>query len=242
MLAPLTDITNVQVNVAQPAKPKIVVLKVAPTVPEVVAPKTFSRHNPYQWKCLPEGVHSAAECMEETDAAHAVPVQELFQEKEDQAPPAPGGPSVCCTLVQFKCHQAEFSSCMEVNKGQYVVVQGDRGIDIGVVIRINSAAQKTYVERTGPVGSVLRHATQREVDYWATDLKDAEAMAAAFCQAKARTHGLQMEIAYAEYQFDKKKLTFYYEARTRIDFVQLLKELYREYGCRIWMEKVRSFE
>jgi hypothetical protein len=240
MIAPLTDITNVQLQLQVPQKTKAVVLSLPSTTP-IATPLPFS-HNPYEWKCLPDGALSAAELMGDVVVAAVVPPQELFQEKDDQAPPAPGGPSLCSTLVQFKCHQAEFASSLEVEKGQYVVVQGDRGIDIGVVIRVNTASQKSYVERTGPVGSILRHATQREVDYWATDLKDAEALAAAFCQSKVRTHGLPMEIAYAEYQFDKKKLTFYYEARSRIDFVQLLKELYREYGCRIWMEKVRSHE
>ncbi|KAK7202344.1 PSP1 C-terminal conserved region containing protein [Novymonas esmeraldas] len=241
MLATLTDITNVQVTAPVPVKAKTAAVQVA-APPRVDRRQKFAQHNPYKWRCLPDGTSSAADMMSEPEARVATPALELLQEKEDQAPPAPGGPSVCKTLIQFKCHQAEFASAMEVDKGQYVVVQGDRGIDIGVVIRINSSTQITYVERTGPVGSVLRHATQREVDYWATDLKDAEAMAAALCQAKARAHGLPMEIAYAEYQFDKKKLTFYYEARTRIDFVQLLKELYREYGCRIWMEKVRNHE
>ncbi|CAG9584272.1 conserved hypothetical protein [Leishmania major strain Friedlin] len=241
MLATLTDITNVQATPPQSLKGKIAAVNVAPVAP-AVARHTVAQHNPYKWKCLPAGTYPAADMMGDMEDACTLPMQDLFQEKEDRTPPAPGGPSVCNSLVQFKCHQAEFVSSMEVDKGQYVVVQGDRGIDIGVVIRINTNSKKTYVERTGPVGSILRHATQREVDYWATDLKDAEAMAAAFCQAKARSHGLPMEIAYAEYQFDKKKLTFYYEARTRIDFVQLLKELYREYGCRIWMEKLRNHE
>ncbi|KPA81920.1 hypothetical protein ABB37_04160 [Leptomonas pyrrhocoris] len=240
MLAPLTDITNVQFQLQVPQKTKNVAQNLTPFIPLSISPP-FS-HNPYEWKCLPEGVQSAAELVDDLITAVATPTQELFQDKEDQAPPAPGGPSLCSTLIQFKCHQAEFASSVEVEKGQYVVVQGDRGIDIGVVIRINTASHKTYVERTGPVGSVLRHATQREVDYWATDLKDAEALAAAFCQSKVCAHCLPMEIAYAEYQFDKKKLTFYYEARSRIDFVQLLKELYREYGCRIWMEKVRNHD
>ncbi|GET93816.1 hypothetical protein, conserved [Leishmania tarentolae] len=241
MFATLTDITNVQAALPQAPKAKIPTVNMAP-VTVTVGRHTVAQHNPYKWRCLPAGTHSAADMMAHMEAAHTLPAQELFEDKEDSAPAAPGGPSVCNALVQFKCHQAEYVSSVEVDKGMYVVVQGDRGIDIGVVIRINTGAEKTYVERTGPVGSILRHATQREVDYWATDLKDAEAMAAAFCQAKARSHGFPMEIAYAEYQFDKKKLTFYYEARTRIDFVQLLKELYREYGCRIWMEKLRNQE
>ncbi|KAG5490880.1 hypothetical protein JKF63_01002 [Porcisia hertigi] len=241
MLATLTDITNVQVPLLQTQKTKNVQVNVAP-LPPTVEPHHFSQHNPYKWKCLPSGTHSSADFMADDEPAHTLPVQDFVREKEDRALPAPREPSICNVLVQFKCHQGEFMSSRKVEKGQYVVVQGDRGIDVGVVIRINTGKQKTYVERTGPIGNVLRYATQHEVDYWATDLKEAEATAAAFCQTKAHSHGLPMEIVYAEYQFDKKKLTFYYESGTRIDFVQLLKELYREYGCRIWMEKLRAHD
>jgi len=153
-----------------------------------------------------------------------------------------GGAEHCRVLVQFKCHHAEYSSMMELAKGQYVVVQGDRGIDIGVVIRLNTEAAKQYIEKTGPTGSVLRHATQREVDYWATDLKQDEAMALEFVRSRIVKYRLAMEVRHAEYQFDKKKLTFYYEAKTRVDFVTLLKDLFREFNCRIWMEKVRLHE
>lgn len=55
-------------------------------------------------------------------------------------------------------------------------------------------------------------------------------------------HCLLMDVRHAEYQFDKKKLTFYYEAKSRVDFVTLNKELFREFSCRIWMEKVRIHE
>ena len=94
----------------------------------------------------------------------------------------------------------------------------------------------------GPSGSVLRHATQREVDYWATDLKADEAIAVEHCRQRVQQLRLAMEVRHAEYQFDKKKLTFYYDAKARVDFVVLLKELYKQFGCRIWMEKVRAHE
>lgn len=156
------------------------------------------------------------------------------------ATPVAGG--ACRALVQFKCHHGEFASPMALSKGQYVVVEGDRGIDIGVVIRINSDDSKQYVERTGPAGAIVRYATQREVDYWATDLKADEAQALEYCRQRVQKHRLAMDVRHAEYQFDKKKLTFYYEAKSRVDFVTLLKELFREFSCRIWMEKVRVHE
>ncbi|GEQ66750.1 hypothetical protein JCM33374_g413 [Metschnikowia sp. JCM 33374] len=45
----------------------------------------------------------------------------------------------------------------------------------------------------------------------------------------------QMEIVDAEYQFDRKKLTFYYSAQRRLDFRSLVRELFRIYKTRIWM-------
>jgi cell fate regulator YaaT (PSP1 superfamily) len=45
----------------------------------------------------------------------------------------------------------------------------------------------------------------------------------------------QMKLIDAEYQFDRKKLIFYYSASKRIDFRDLVRELFRIYKTRIWM-------
>jgi len=46
---------------------------------------------------------------------------------------------------------------------------------------------------------------------------------------------LQMKLIDAEYQFDRKKLIFYYSTNKRIDFRDLVRELFRIYKTRIWM-------
>lgn len=46
---------------------------------------------------------------------------------------------------------------------------------------------------------------------------------------------LQMKLIDAEYQFDRKKLIFYYSTSRRIDFRDLVRELFRIYKTRIWM-------
>lgn len=260
---PLTDITNVrmfQTGKSSFGSPLSCRSNDCSISPEARAPQQNKTqgvyvHNPYGWKCLPDDEQHAAAILSQRSfemrklnnrsqsVLSTTPASDpLFMEERDQTPPAPAAPPVCRALVQFKCHQTEFASPLAVEKGQYVVVQGDRGIDIGVIIRVNSESEKSYVERTGPTGSILRHATQREVDYWATELKGDEAAALEYCCQRVLRHHLQMEVRHAEYQFDKKKLTFYYDAKSRVDFVQLLKELYREFGCRIWMEKVRVHE
>ncbi|KAI5959716.1 uncharacterized protein KGF55_004948 [Candida pseudojiufengensis] len=46
---------------------------------------------------------------------------------------------------------------------------------------------------------------------------------------------LQMKLIDSEYQFDRKKLIFYYSTSKRIDFRDLVRELFRIYKTRIWM-------
>lgn len=231
---PLSDVTNLQVT----SQHKLKGDRYFPTDSGGTQWTKVRSNNPYAWKCLDECTPATQSSKKELTQLNRCSHQELFKDSEDQAPHPPTGPFLCNALIQFKCHQAEYSSPISIDHGQYVVVQGDRGIDIGVIVGVNREVRSTYVERTGPLGSVLRFATQREVDYWATDLKDSEARAEEFCRVQVLRHSLDMRIVQAEYQFDQKKLTFYYEAQERIDFVHLLKELYREFGCRIWMEKV----
>lgn len=47
-----------------------------------------------------------------------------------------------------------------------------------------------------------------------------------------------MKVLDAEYQFDRHKLTFYFEADKRIDFRDLVSELFSQYKTRIWMQQV----
>jgi len=72
-----------------------------------------------------------------------------------------------------------------------------------------------------------------------------ELKALALCQTKVRAKKLPMEVVDAEYQWDRRKLTFYFVAEKRIDFRELVRELFRLYKTRIWMASLQganSFE
>ena len=58
------------------------------------------------------------------------------------------------------------------------------------------------------------------------------------CREKAAQRGLPMQIVDAEYQWDRRKLTFYFKADKRIDFRDLTKENFRIFKSRIWMAMV----
>lgn len=207
-----SDVTNINSALGSKLKEDMYPAKV--TEPKV------TRNNPYAVKILPDDVRPAAEIFTEI-------FMELYESSKDD--------KIQKVIVQFKCHEAEYSSRFPVDIGTYVVVQGDRGFDIGVVISTefvsNSAA---------PVGNLIGCASQKEVDYWATDLKKAEADALQICRQQISNLKLDMSVMQAEYQYDKKKLTLYYMAHDRVEYEILTKELFRQFGCRIWLVKVES--
>ncbi|SPO31251.1 related to suppressor protein PSP1 [Ustilago trichophora] len=62
-----------------------------------------------------------------------------------------------------------------------------------------------------------------------------EERALQLCASKVMQRGLPMSVVAAEMQWDRRKLTFYYTASMRVDFRDLVKELFRLYKTRIWM-------
>ena len=46
------------------------------------------------------------------------------------------------------------------------------------------------------------------------------------------------QFASLRYQFDRHKLTFFFEADGRIDFRELVRDLFSIYKTRIWMQQV----
>lgn len=67
-----------------------------------------------------------------------------------------------------------------------------------------------------------------------------EVKALQLCQSKVRAKKLPMEVVEAEYQWDRRKLTFYFVAEKRIDFRELVRELFRLYKTRIWMASLQG--
>ena len=125
--------------------------------------------------------------------------------------------------------------------GQYVVLEADRGIDIGKLIRVMGA---WYTLPVPPLRKhVLRPAAPDEVSRLSVNLRDADA-ALALCMQKARELRLvpTMRIIDAEFQFDRRKLTFFYrvEQDVYIDFRKLVRDLFAVYKTRIWLHRVDS--
>jgi hypothetical protein len=157
----------------------------------------------------------------------------------------------CQLLVEFKRNRVlQYESNGFVSPGEYVVVGGDRGEDIGLVIYTWCETRSNSVKGIGLRGSslnrsigvgngtVLRVARGQEVQLLHGPQAELERRAVEVCMQQVLEHGLPMVIVDAEYQFDKKKLTFFYEAQQRMDFRELVRDLFKTFRARIWMENV----
>lgn len=136
--------------------------------------------------------------------------------------------------VQFHPFRTElyhWTKNTDLNVGDYVVTEADRGYDVGrIVDEIKYPPSRESKASKG----IVRIASQHEISQ--LPLKtEREKRAKELCQAKARELGLPMSIDGAEFQFDGKKLSFYYTANAYIDFRNLVRILFKTFGMRIWM-------
>ncbi|KNZ61356.1 hypothetical protein VP01_1412g3 [Puccinia sorghi] len=81
---------------------------------------------------------------------------------------------------------------------------------------------------------IFGKASTMEVESLQTKMEE-ERKALSLCRSKALQRGLKMEITAAEWQWDRRKLTFFFIADKRVDFRDLVKDLFRTWKTRIWM-------
>jgi cell fate regulator YaaT (PSP1 superfamily) len=124
-----------------------------------------------------------------------------------------------------------------------VIVDADRGEDLGRVHAVGSeAAQRSAKVPHGLFGApparvVKRIATPDEVQrHDEVRADDEEARHRAMERVKA--NALVMKMTDAEWQWDRKKLTFYFTAEKRVDFRTLVRELASMFRTRIELKQI----
>jgi hypothetical protein len=152
----------------------------------------------------------------------------------------------------------------ELKIGCYVKVEADRGEDLGIVM--NKMTMDKFCSLGGRTGfrvagspamgndvgmlpasttttnltdlkRVVRLATQDEVSLLSAKREEEEELLR-ICREKVEQRALPMHVVDAEYQFDRNKLTFFFEAESRIDFRELVRDLFSIYKTRIWMQQL----
>lgn len=132
--------------------------------------------------------------------------------------------------VRFKYDSCCYACPFLLQAGDTVVVEGDRGYDVGVTERV----QLTRPQHPVPL-KVLRFASEDEVLELA-NLRLRERQLTDHVQALANSLNLvAMRVVDVESQFDGNKMTVFFQARCVVDFRALQRALFRTFGCRIWL-------
>jgi cell fate regulator YaaT (PSP1 superfamily) len=118
--------------------------------------------------------------------------------------------------------------------GDFVVVETDKGVDIGEVVAVKAHLGPGEEE---PTKRLLRAATPGDVRR-KQSLERREAEALQTCERKINEHGLEMKLIEASYTLDGKRLTFSFVAEGRVDFRDLVRDLAQTFRCRIELRQV----
>ena len=171
-----------------------------------------------------------------------------------QTTPEKAKPHVQNITVAFKSCLFKAVCPFPVSLGEYIVVECDRGERCGKIVALSHDADTAALfldsacagevmeeyrapgEKLGKVVRVATEADRRSLE----DLKYLELHAHRVCAEKAIELNLGCDIIGCEFQFDRNKVTFFFRSVTPIDFRVLVRELYKIFGVRIWMQNVSS--
>ncbi|HEY3398229.1 MAG TPA: stage 0 sporulation family protein [Armatimonadota bacterium] len=122
----------------------------------------------------------------------------------------------------------------EVKIGDWVVVETEKGIDIGEVASIKRSLARGEQE---PTRSLVRLASPGDVRKKQA-LTEKERQAFKVCEEKVAGHKLEMKLIDASYTLDGKRLTFSFVSEGRVDFRDLVRDLAQAFRCRIELRQV----
>jgi cell fate regulator YaaT (PSP1 superfamily) len=141
-------------------------------------------------------------------------------------------------LVEFKAYRKGFyvnPNHLFIEEGEYLVVQGERGEDMGKV------AKKVVREDVSPFFEkplkIKRKATPEDLEKLKVN-REKEKEALQTCRRLVLDRNMEMKVVDAEFQFDCNKITFFFTADKRIDFRELVKELAGIYKTRIELRQI----
>lgn len=124
---------------------------------------------------------------------------------------------------------------LDINEGDYVIVEADRGHDMG---KVSFVGELVRLKRgKGETKGIVRIANDNDKDMIGKN-KEKEKNAFGQCKEKIEKYHLDMKLVDVEQQFDGSKITFYFTAAQRVDFRELVKDLASVYRTRIELRQI----
>ena len=148
--------------------------------------------------------------------------------------------------VGFKGNRREFflwESGDVPPTGAAVIVDADRGEDFGRVVSSGDEAERRSARvphglaGNPPARAARRIATSDEARRH-DDVRASDDEARRKAMERVKANGLVMKVTDAEWQWDRKKLTFYFTAEKRVDFRTLVRELASTFRTRIELKQI----
>ena len=124
-----------------------------------------------------------------------------------------------------------------------IIVDADRGEDLGIVHSLGELAQLRNggcahgCGTSAPTRKALRSATGKDRAE-AADLQKLNEESRGKAMERVRANGLAMKLTDADWQWDRKKLTFYFTAEKRVDFRNLVRDLASLFRTRIELKQI----
>jgi cell fate regulator YaaT (PSP1 superfamily) len=129
---------------------------------------------------------------------------------------------------------------LELNVKDLILIRLAEGTEVAIITETEEIA-KYKRQRLGLNGEelpkILRKLNEEDLKHYQSNLDDEKSAKDFFMQSIAN-HKLEMKLVDIHYQFDRKKLYFYYTADGRVDFRQLVKELATEFKTRIELRQI----
>lgn len=127
-----------------------------------------------------------------------------------------------------KNYLCEVDQDVSLNKYEKVVIERDKCEEVGEV-RSNIIESEERKESICKFIRILNQEDEKSLHYNI----NLEKKALEICKTKVIKYGLNMNLILSHYSLDRKKLTFYFTADSRIDFRNLVKDLAATFKTRI---------
>ena len=124
---------------------------------------------------------------------------------------------------------------LPVHEGDYVVVQAERGEDLGRVHHTSEWVKRAHLQ--GSLKQILRVARAEDLELHERN-RAKEERAFGICKDRIVQRDVEMKLVDCEYQLDGNRVTFFFTAEKRVDFRDLVKDLASAFRTRIELRQI----
>lgn len=142
-------------------------------------------------------------------------------------------------------HGRHFSKCVncddkELDINDQVLYSYDDCIDIARIVSRGSVARQKRKAQDSPIEDCtqfIRKTNEEDIKHYKANILDEQKARSIFLEQVIK-HELNMKLVDIHYQFDRKKLFFFYISDGRVDFRELAKSLAAKFKTRIELRQI----